>query len=72
MSKRPIKTRDERVYRDPVTHEIVRIRLDAVELARQRVHAEIDRVMMPLTPAECERLARELVEMCRGMVPHTD
>lgn len=72
MAKRRIQRRLERVSENPVTHELEVTRLDAVQLAFERVVACLDRERLHLSAAECvtlvDRVAAALVEM----VPHTE
>lgn len=70
-TRKPITEKTCRISRDAVTGETIRVELDAVQRAYERIHATIDRNMLGLSGVECERLVQRLQELLCGMVKHT-
>lgn len=72
LRKRIIREKTERRSVDAVTGETIVVRLDAVQLALERVHQTLDSHMLTMTQAEQHRLVERVHELLAGMVPHTD
>lgn len=73
MSKpKPVLMPSVRIVRDPVSGKLESTYLDDVQKAFERLVAQIDGAMLPLSTADQHRLAARLIERVGQMVPHTD
>ncbi len=68
--KKIICEKTERVWKDPVTNQMVVLKLDAVQKALERVHQALDREMLKLSTDEQSRLVAGVLDLLAGMVPH--
>lgn len=69
-TRKPIVEKTVRIQEDQVTHELVVTKLDAVEKARQRIIAAIDRERILLSNADAEELARRVQAELAKMIPY--
>lgn len=70
-SKKPIREKTERVWEDPVTHELHRLELTPVQMAFERTVAQLDRELIKLDAANGDRMLQMVVDVIRLKRRHT-